>query len=475
MRSARLIARILTIIVGAGLAVGCGSGGTQVAGIDGGGSIASGVITGFGSVFVNGVEYRTTGAQITINGQPGTEAQLHVGEVVTVRGVIASGGKTGDAQSISFDDNVTGPITSIDLPGNSLVVLGQTVRTDGTTTFDNSSIQPPELGSLAVGDIVEVSGFVDANGAVVATRIERRSGSAIEVSGTIENLDTNAKRFQVNALIVDYSTAQLSGGSPSNGACVEAKGDSAGFSGGVLTASRVEVEGCQPNVTSGDHGEIEGLITAVRSTSDFDVAGQRVATTAATQFSGGTPANLAANARVEVEGTFDAAGTLVASKLEFKQASELRATGTIESLNAASSTLTVFGIPITTDSETRFEDDSSQNVSTFNFSSLRTNDYVEVHGSAGTAVNSLRATVLERRDPDTKRELRGPAVSLAAPTFTILGVSVVTDAGTTFMDDSDNSITSAQFFALAAGRVVNVDGTWTGSSFLASSAEIERP
>ena len=54
-----------------------------VAGIQGSGSptpaAAEGPITAFGSVFVNGVEYITANAQILIDHQPGTEAQLHTG------------------------------------------------------------------------------------------------------------------------------------------------------------------------------------------------------------------------------------------------------------------------------------------------------------------------------------------------------------------------------------------------------------
>lgn len=471
-RAARLFAAVLAIL-GAGLVVSCGDGNTKVAGIDGGG-VALGAVTGFGSVFVNGIEYRTSSAQITINGQPGTESQLRVGQVVSIEGTIDSRRTSGDAMTVSFDDNVTGPIVSINLAAGSLVVLGQTVRTDGTTTFDNSSIQPAELATLRTADIVAVSGFVDSTGAVVATRIERRSGGGVEVNGVVANLDTNMKTFQLNALIVDYSAAQLSNGAPTSGACVEVKGDSAGFSGGVLNATRVEVKSCQQAAATGDVGEIEGLVTGFRSASDFDVAGRRVLTTGTTQFDGGSAANLALNVKVEVEGTFDTAGTLVASRVKIKQASELRVKGTIDSLTAASKTLMVFGISIATDSGTRFEDDSSQNASPFNFSSLRTGDYVEVRGFASAAVNSMTATILERRNPGTA-ELRGVAANLAPPAFTVLGVSVVTDAGTIFKDASGNPITSAAFFASANGRLVEVGGTWNGSNFTATNVELKNP
>src|SRR6267378_3907561 len=69
----------------------CGGSGTPVGGIQGSGStVAYGPVTGFGSIFVNGVEYVTSNAQIRIEDQPGTESQLLVGEVVTVTGSVNS-------------------------------------------------------------------------------------------------------------------------------------------------------------------------------------------------------------------------------------------------------------------------------------------------------------------------------------------------------------------------------------------------
>jgi len=257
---------------------------------------------------------------------------------------------------------------------------------------------------------------------------------------------------------------------------VEVKGDSTGFSNNVLHATRVEVKSCQDAVADGDLGEIEGLITALRSANDFDVAGRRVSTTGSTRFEGGTAANLAPDVKVEVEGTFNAAGTLVASKVEIKQASELRATGTIDTLNAANSTLTIFGIAVTTNMQTRFEDNSSQPVSPFNFSSLAAGNYVEVRGFPGATANSITATILERRNPDTKTDLRGVAGNLAPPAFTILGVTVVTDAGTIFENEDGGSMTSAEFFAPANdGRLVETEGSWNGSSFTATKVEFKNP
>jgi hypothetical protein len=161
--------------------------------------------------------------------------------------------------------------------------------------------------------------------------------------------------------------------------------------------------------------------------------------------------------------------------VKIKGASELRVTGTIDSLNAASSMFTVLGLTVTIDADTSFEDSSSQQASPFNFSSLRVGDYVDVRGFAGTVPNSLVATMLERKDLNAQRELRGVAGNLAVPMFTILGISVVTDAGTSFKDASGSDITSAAFFAQADGQLVKASGNWNGSNLVATSVEIDNP
>jgi hypothetical protein len=121
-------------------------------------------IASFGSVVVNGIHYETNAATITVDGQPATQSDLRVGQVVSMVAELEDGAASGTASSVSFDDNVEGPIQSIDTASGVLVVLGQTVRIGTSTSFDDS-ILPRSLDGLAVGDFVEASGLVKADGA----------------------------------------------------------------------------------------------------------------------------------------------------------------------------------------------------------------------------------------------------------------------------------------------------------------------
>jgi hypothetical protein len=464
------------------LAAGCGGGGggssSTTAGIDRGGiTIAQGPISGFGSVIVNGVHYSTSGATITIDGQPGTESDLEAGQVIRVEAALDASGTAGVAKKIVFDDDVEGPVQAIDLAGSRLVVLGQTVQASAATSFGDS-IVPRGLEGLRPGDRVEVSGFASAGGVIAATRIERKSAvGGFEVKGVATQVDTAARRLLVNQLQIDYSSAQLSGftgGQPANGDLLEANGALNGS--GVLVATRLDRRSSSLPGTASDKAELEGLVTRFASTADFDVAGQRVTATASTQYDGGTAASIALDAALEVTGAFDASGRIVAQRIEFRRESDLELSGRVDSVNAAASTLTVLGQTVRTTAQTRFEDKSSAGLQRFSLVDVRVGDSVEVRGyrEGGSFVASL----LEREDTaggagGGSVEVKGPATAVAAPNLTVAGVLVTTDSSTEFRDNNGGSITAAAFFAAAPGSEVKVRGSLVGNTVLAQRAELD--
>jgi hypothetical protein len=451
-----------------------GGGGEQVAGIDGRGAppsavgvVSLGTITGFGSVIVNGQTFNTNNATFTIDGSPGVQSDLAVGDVVLIEGTITSGGAP-VASSVTFDDAVEGPISSIDLAAQTLTVLGQLVRIDAATSFDDG-ISPNSLEALTVGEIVEVSGFLLADGSIGATRIERKvPGGELELTGAVGN--AGAATFEINGFVVDYSAAMLSNfpnGAPENGQRVEAKGDL--LVNGVLVATAVEFKGDDFG-DDGDEAEVEGYITVFNSASDFAVEGVRITTNAQTAYENGTSGDLAVNRKVEVEGEINASGVLVADSVEFKPTGELRIESLVEDVQA--NQLTVLGIIIAVNASTRFEDDSDADLEIFNLSNVAVGDYVEIraYDDGGT----ITATLLERDEDPEEVALRGFVESIAEPNFVILGVTITTDAGTSFTDnDGVSDLTAGQFFGQAAGRLVEASGTLNGGIIEADGAEFE--
>ena len=435
--------------------------------------VAVGPITGFGSVIVNGVTYDTSNATFTKDGQPATQDDFSVGQVVLVKGAIDDDGTNATADSVEFDDVVEGPVSSHNTTTGEFVVLGQTVRIVPTTSFDDTPACPADLTQAVA---VEVSGLADANGVIEATRIECRDATwdgVLEVNGLVSGHNEGAQTFMINGLEVNYSGAAVDDfptpGVINDGDPVEAKGTA--FDGNTLDATRVQYKGNRFANDDGDHAEIEGFITRFGSATDFDVSGVPVTTTGSTTFEGGTAANLDLNLKVEVDGDFNASGVLVATKVDIKSATAVRVTGNLDSVSG--NTLTILGITVNTESQkTRFEDKSDADIDPLRVGDLNTGDYVEIRGQE-QPVGQITALIVERDDPDTRTELRGfvETGGKNEPNLTVLGVTLVTDGGTVYRDsrgETEVAMNAADFWAtVQVGSLVDGRGTESGDTTLA--------
>ena len=308
----------------------CGSGGGGESYLAGGGiggtGVISGAITAFGSVVVNDVAIATTNATITVNGDPASENDLKIGMIVKVKGQFEADRLTGTAESIVYDKDLQGPIsniTVIDDRTKELAVLGQTVVIDRTLTrFEEPAIS---YDTVAIDDVIEVSGLMDSSAVFRATWIKLADNpDEFEVDGMIRMLDQNNETFMINDLIVDYSnadTSELPGGVPQEGQLVSAMGKEIGQS-GELIADAVVPDDMQPQASEGDYAKIEGFITSVDLSSEyvleFEVDRWSVAVTDQTVFENGSLSDIQPDRNVEVEGKVNASGLLVAEKIIFQ-------------------------------------------------------------------------------------------------------------------------------------------------------------
>jgi hypothetical protein len=441
-------------------------------------AIAVGPITGFGSVIVNGITYDTSAATFSKDGQAATQADLAVGQMVLVQGTIDDDNTNAAAISVTFEDNVEGPVTSVDSINNVIIVLGQTVLLSAGTSFDDNC--PAALDDLLGVPAVEVSGPINSNGDIEATRIECRAvAGEFEVTGSVSGLNAGAFTFMINALLVDYSSAAVDnfpGGSLTEGDPVEAKGVTIG-AGGELVATRVEFKGSPFDDNEGDHIEVEGFITRFVSDQDFDVFGIPVTTLPGTTvYEGGTAADLGLNLKVEVEGEFNGSGVLVATKVEIQSSTAVRVTGLVDSVSG--DVLVILGISVNTDAiNTRFEDKTNADVDPLRIGDINTDDYVEARGQELPA-GQITASLVERDDARVRSELRGfvEAGGVNRPNMTVLGVSIVTDEATVFKNANAVRFANADEFwaAVGDGSLIDVNGTETGvTTLLAEEVKLE--
>jgi Domain of unknown function (DUF5666) len=289
---------------------------TSMAGIQGSGKAyrmtAYGHITQFGSIFVNGVEYDISHAQIRINGQPAAESALRVGQVVTVAGDVDVDVIQGEAREVSVTSAVVGPLAAVDLSGGTLVVLGQRIRLLPDTLLDQTLHLGGILGLLP-GISVQVSGFPNAAGDIVATRVDLALGGVSpRVTGVVQALNTSAHTFKINSQTVNYGSVGLPAGF-ANGQTVTVEG--------YIPLLQTALRATSIDVVNGvgglaeDLGEVEGVITTFASAADFTLGTQRIVTDGNTVFdlNGRT---LGPNLAVAVRGTYDSAGVLVAHEVK---------------------------------------------------------------------------------------------------------------------------------------------------------------
>jgi len=453
LKTNTLTAAILTALIGvAGCSSSDDSSSSSAANV-------SGIITGFGSVYVDGVEFETDGASITIDGVPATEQDLHVGMLVHLEG--SDDGTNGNATSISFEDEVEGLVTQTVADGG-LQVMGLSITVDSSTNLDGLT----DVADLTVGQEVEISGYPDGNGGIHATYIELEGSyngtDEIEVKGTVSNLNTTAMTFTIGAMTVDYSGADTSeAGDLADGLYVEVKAESApDATTGILTASKVELENGGSYGVDGDEGEdleVEGMISAIDTVSTpntITVNGQTFDVPEGFDISGFAEGDMI-DLDIEIVN-----GVATISEIEDESHDDVPGKIEIEGIASATdtvnNTITVAGLTISVNpNKVIMMDHSDSPEHFFNLGSIvEGTDRVEVEAIPNEAGDGYVAISIERTTPsldNTIVELEGPlAIDTTTGDMSIAGIT---------LDLATNSIPNS---GLVDGAEVHANGTVTG-------------
>ncbi|MCB1877390.1 MAG: hypothetical protein KDH88_15570 [Chromatiales bacterium] len=475
------LAALLAVILASCSAGGSGSGLASEGGI-GGSGISVGPISSFGSVFVNGVRYDTEKAEIFIDGMPATTAELRVGMRVRVAGSLNADGVSGSASSVRFDSDVLGFLESVDFNAQQLVVLGQRVQIDDLTVFGGFL----SLADLRTGDRLRVSGSRNVGETVLASRVERLvAGEAVAVLGIVSQLDLAASRFTIAGQSVAYVSAgvlDLPGGAPTAGQRLLVEGV---LQQDVLVASRLTARPVDAGGVVGESLDLSGVITRFQSVQDFDVDRQVVRIDNATVFEEGVVADLALGKRIQVQGLFGQDDALLASRIEFRDASsgrggigEVELRGAIARVDSQAGSVTLLGNEVVVDNLTVL-DDVQQESATFRLGDLVQGEAVEVRGYIRSSDGRIVAERLDREGQVVGAQevkLEGMATNLDASnrSFTLLGVPVVATPDARLTDADDVPLAAVIFFErLAAGARVEVEGLLVGDTVFASELELQ--
>ncbi len=364
--------RLMLVAALCAVVVACGGGGV---GEGGTGAIASGPITGFGSIIVGGVRYDDSSASVSDDDHAVRRSdELRLGMVVTIEATpIDAATLTARALTIRIAGEVAGPIEAVDTVARTLRVFGQRVGVTADTVFDDRLSSG--LAGLRVGDPVQVYGFLDrARGLIVATRIEPYAlAAATKLRGPIEAIDSVARTVTVGGQTVSTAALALPSGLAVGGwvlVRVEVVG-------GILRATRIEASTLR--LDERQEARLEGRVTAFTSQYSFSVDGVAVD-------GNGVASGVALGERVEVEGTV-VAGVVVASRVSVHDAGaeEIRLRGALASPSAAARSFVVRGVTVLYGSATAFE-----NGSTADLLAGRAVDVRGVLAADGVRVQALR-------------------------------------------------------------------------------------
>ena len=431
-------------------------------GIGGTGVISTGEVTAMGSVWVNGVEFNTQTAEVYVNnvhsgsGDQAIEGNLDPGRIVQVRGRLNEDG-SGQADQVFYASTLIGPIDRVDAIDDYqtvIVILDQIVIVDDRTRMPNVDID-----ALAVGNLVEVSGFFDDAGRIQATFLIKTDDIApadarFRISGPVSNLDKDERTFFIGTLAVDYGTADVSGVDPEglvNSGFVSVSGqlDGPGFrAAAVWSAGRLGHD-----IGDGEKVEIEGIVGSDLAESRFTIEGYLIEIGPDTFFVGGTREDILSGSRIGVEGMFFN-GILEAEKIKFSR--DFRAESDFVALS--DSTLTLMGLE---DLTIGVNELTRVTGLTDSLDNLEAGDHLKVKGWIVYGQTVVAGQIIALPAVQNKISLRGTVSAVNEPMLYINGVAIDTRMipPEGFYMDDDVPISSETFFnRVREGAWVEVKG-----------------
>ena len=252
-----------------------------------------GTITGFASICVNGLEvHYEDSTPVTANGAGSSTHSLAIGQVVAIEATPSARGL--EAKRVAIVHAVVGPVTRVD--GKNVEVMGQRV------------VRSDAADALAIGDTVRVSGLRDADGAIVASRIDRAESSEIEHSVIGRVRDGRIEGLRVEAVELP------------EGAEVVVRGR---FGDGRLQASRVERSPAREYTERARAVSIEARITE-RSGRRLSAGGRTVELGDDTRVVGGRDDEADRNRLIRITGRVDKDGKVRAERIEIRDRREER-------------------------------------------------------------------------------------------------------------------------------------------------------
>lgn len=327
----------------------CGDGGGGIGIADGGirGTGSSvGPVSGFGSVFVNGVKFETDGNVVSNDGLT-SETQLEKGMILRVEGEWKTDGQ-GTADAVEYDDTFRGRVSGVQVilgaDGRvervNFTVYGQQITADRLTVFRQLTLE-----TLVNGTFVRISAWQLDGGSYRASYVGQivPDESDVEIEGRITGsfTDVGLNRFRLNGFLIEYdddNTEFLGGLSESDlateGLSIEVEGEVIEIDGQPAIQARTIRPDDTRRYQRGEADDIEfvGPVATSFNLSDrtFEINGLTVFVPDEDVFEDGLTGNdLHPGLLIQVEGKFRSDGSVEAEEIELRE-SNAEVEGVIE-------------------------------------------------------------------------------------------------------------------------------------------------
>ncbi len=434
-------------------------------------TVNRGVITGFGSVYVNGIKFETNNSKFSIDNSIDTDqSNLKVGMVVTVNGTVNADGTTGTASFIQYDNELKGPVSNITAYDpltleRTFTLLGQTVTVNADTVFDDDENDLPlTLDTLVDGNVIEVSGLITDTG-LTATHIEGQSATfeeyvansgEIEIVGSVTTLTGSTLAditFQIGTqeILTDANTEldNLTLEEIVDGVYIEVKGTLDSYN--KLVATKIESKSKGLGDSDIDKAEIEGIISTFDDTAKtFVIQGQVVDFSSTILF----PTSLSLNdgLTVEAEGAV-VNGILIADKIKQK-GKKIKIKGRISAIDLDNETITFsfnstdIIVRVNAQTELKVDGITSPTINDFYIG-----DFVKMKAFYD-GTQTINAIELKTKDSDNDVEIQASVEAFNAinGTITVLGVQFDLSAA-----NFDSALVSDIFYnSLSIGEFVSL-------------------
>jgi hypothetical protein len=366
------------------------------------------------------------------------------------------------AATVIFSYAVRGSVTSV----APLRVLGQ----EATVTADTGSTGIPggNIGNIAVGDHLDVSGYVDTNSSLLASFIDYLPTPTPRwlLSGYVTAVNGNEIMLGPQRVSLAGVTPIDCGTGVAIGQFVEIRADAiANFTASSVldTVNRLTCVVPVPLGTPGALGALNGIVGTILSATSFQFGPYVVTHDAGTEFRFGSADDLAPGAAAEIDGVFGQGLAFAAQGIQF-DAPTIRIEGPVtpaDVVAGGNGTVHVLANTVRRAAQLRDEDLIYAN-------GINQSRQVEVRGYMDRLGNrwATRARLRGAPDPTDSRAV-GPVESVNRPFLAVLGLTLDTTNATAYEDPAGNPIDADTFFLGALpGAIVEQSGAWDGAGTL---------